>query len=269
IFAELPISKLFIAGLLPGLLTALGYSLMVVARVKVTPSLAPSMTTEVDWKERIDAIWDTWPVLALIVGVFGGLFGGVFTPTEAGAVGAFLSFIIGFAKRSLDLKKIWHACMETLTSTAAIFVIAIGANLLTRFLALGGFTDFFSEFVVQNEIGPLAMIVGTMIVLFFLGMFLDPIGIMLLTLPVFLPVVEDLRIDLIWYGVLMTKLLEIALITPPVGLNVFVIKGIVGDLMRTETIFKGILWFLVADIIVVGLMIGFPGITLWLPGLLD
>lgn len=269
IFAELPISKLFIAGLLPGLLTALAYSLMVVARVKVTPSLAPSVKTDVDWKERIDAIWDTWPVLALIVGVFGGLFGGVFTPTEAGAVGAFLSFVIGFAKRSLDLKKIWHACMETLTSTAAIFVIAIGANLLTRFLALGGFTDFFSEFVVQNEIGPLAMIVGTMIVLFFLGMFLDPIGIMLLTLPVFLPVVEDLRIDLIWYGVLMTKLLEIALITPPVGLNVFVIKGIVGDLMRTETIFKGILWFLVADIIVVGLMIGFPGITLWLPGLLD
>ena len=269
IFAELPISKLFAAGLLPGLLSALAYSLMIIARVKITPSLAPSEHQDVDWRERIAAISDTWPVIALIVGVFGGLFGGIFTPTEAGAMGAFFAFIIGFAKRSLDLHKIWHACMETLTSTAAIFVIAVGANLLTRFLALGGFTDFFSTFIVENEIGPVTMIIGTMVVLFFLGCFLDPIGIMLLTLPVFLPVVDSLRIDLIWYGVLMTKLLEIALITPPVGLNVFVIKGIVGDLMRTETIFKGILWFLVADIIVVGLMIGFPSITLWLPGFLD
>ncbi|MCA8928228.1 MAG: TRAP transporter large permease [Alphaproteobacteria bacterium] len=269
IFAEQPISKLFIAGLMPGLLTAAAYSLMIMARVKITPSLAPRITEGIDWKERIDSIWDTWPVILLVIGVFGGLFGGLFTPTEAGAMGAFFSFIIGFAKRSLNLEKIWHACMETLTSTAAIFVIAIGANLLTRFLALGGFTDFFSTFVVENEIGPVTMIVGTMAVLFVLGCFLDPIGIMLLTLPVFLPVVDDLRIDLIWYGVLMTKLLEIALITPPVGLNVFVIKGIVGDLMRTETIFKGILWFLVADIVVVALMIGFPGITLWLPGFLD
>lgn len=269
IFAELPISKLFIAGILPGLLTAAAYSAMIIARVKVSPELAPKVEEKVDWNERFAAIGDTWPVILLIIGVFGGLFGGVFTPTEAGAMGAFFSFLIGFAKRSLNLEKIWHACMETLTSTAAIFVIAIGANLLTRFLALGGFTDFFSNFVVENEIGPVAMIIGTMAVLFILGCFLDPIGIMLLTLPIFLPVVDNLRIDLIWYGVLMTKLLEIALITPPVGLNVFVIKGIVGDLMRTETIFKGILWFLVADIIVVGLMIGFPGITLWLPSLLD
>jgi len=269
IFAEQPISLLFIAGLMPGLLTAAAYSLMIIARVKVTPSLAPRSEEVIGWKERIDAIWDTWPVVLLIIGVFGGLFGGIFTPTEAGAMGAFFSFVIGFIKRSLNLQKIWQACMETLTSTAAIFIIAIGANLLTRFLALGGFTDFFSTFIVENEIGPVAMIIGTMVVLFLLGCFLDPLGIMLLTLPVFLPVVDNLRIDLIWYGVLMTKLLEVALITPPVGLNVFVIKGIVGDLMRTETIFKGILWFLAADVIVIALMIGFPGITLWLPSLLD
>ncbi len=269
IFAELPISQLFIAGLLPGLLTALAYALMIVARVKITPSLAPQVEVKIDWNERIASIADTWPVILLIIGVFGGLFGGVFTPTEAGAMGAFFSFIIGFAKRTLNLEKIWHACMETLTSTAAIFVIAIGANLLTRFLALGGFTDFISTFVVENEIGPVTMIIGTMGVLFLLGCFLDPIGIMLLTLPIFLPVVGKMGIDLIWYGVLMTKLLEIGLITPPVGLNVFVIKGIVGDLMRTETIFKGIMWFLVSDIIVVGLMIAFPGITLWLPSFLQ
>ena len=147
-------------------------------------------------------------------------------------------------------------------------MIAIGAVLLTRFLALSGFTDFIAEIVVAGQASQLMLIIGTMCVLFFLGCFLDPIGIMLLTLPVFLPAMDKLHVDLIWYGVLMTKLLEIGLITPPVGLNVFVIKGIVGNIMTTETIFKGIMWFLVADIFCVILLIAFPEITLYLPRLL-
>jgi C4-dicarboxylate transporter, DctM subunit len=268
IYAELPISQLFIAGLLPGLLTAFLYSAMIVARVKITPSLAPPDTVDVTWSDRWSAFGHAWPVLALIIGVFGGLFAGVFTPTEAGAVGALLSFIIGFAQRTLTLDKIVLAVRETITTTAAIFVIAIGAVLLTKFLALSGFTDFIADIVVEGQASQLMLIMGTMCVLFFLGCFLDPIGIMLLTLPIFLPAMERLHIDLIWYGVLMTKLLEIGLITPPVGLNVFVIKGIVGDLMSTETIFKGILWFLVADIFCVVLLIAFPEITLFLPRLL-
>jgi C4-dicarboxylate transporter, DctM subunit len=222
----------------------------------------------VTWSDRWSAFGHAWPVLALIIGVFGGLFAGVFTPTEAGAVGALLSFIIGFAQRTLTLDKIVLAVRETITTTAAIFVIAIGAVLLTKFLALSGFTDFIADIVVEGQASQLMLIMGTMCVLFFLGCFLDPIGIMLLTLPIFLPAMERMHIDLIWYGVLMTKLLEIGLITPPVGLNVFVIKGIVGDLMSTETIFKGILWFLVADIFCVVLLIAFPEITLFLPRLL-
>lgn len=269
IYAELPISKLFIAGLLPGLLTALLYSAMIVIRVKISPQLAPPTATTITWADRIGAFRGSWPVVALIIGVFGGLFSGVFTPTEAGALGAFMSFIIGFAQRTLTLDKIKLAVKETLVSTAAIFVIAIGANLLTRFLALSGFTDFISEIVVSHDMSQFVLIVGTMGVLFFLGCFLDPIGIMLLTLPVFLPAVTDIGVDLIWFGILMTKLLEIGLITPPVGLNVFVIKGIVGDRMTTETIFKGILWFLVADIVCVGLLIWFPSISLYLPSLIN
>ncbi|MGE4046323.1 MAG: TRAP transporter large permease, partial [Acetobacteraceae bacterium] len=269
IYAELPISKLFIAGLLPGLLTAVMYAGMIVIRVRMRPELAPPTAIAVTWSDRFGAFRGSWPVVALIIGVFGGLFAGVFTPTEAGAMGAFLSFIIGFLQRTLTLEKIKLAVRETLVSTAAIFVIAIGANLLTRFLALSGFTDFVSELVVAYDVGPTSLLIGTMVVMFFLGCFLDPIGIMLLTLPVFLPAVSDVGVDLIWFGVLMTKLLEIALITPPVGLNVFVIKGIVGDRISTETIFKGILWFIVADIITVALMIGFPGISLFLPGLVN
>ena len=269
IFAELPISKLFIAGVLPGLLTAVMYGGMIITRVKITPALAPAEPIQVTWSDRFGAFRGTWPVIALIIGVFGGLFGGVFTPTEAGGIGAFLAFVIGLAQRTLTLEKIKLAVVETLVSTASIFVIAIGAVLFTRFLALSGFTDFISEIVVEGQISPIMLIIGTMASMLFLGCFLDPIGIMLLTLPIFLPAIERLEIDLIWYGILMTKLLEIALITPPVGLNVFVIKGIVGDLMSTEAIFKGILWFIVADLITVALMIAFPEISLYLPSLLD
>jgi len=269
IYAEVPISKLFIAGVLPGLLTALLYSLMIVARVKINPKLAPAATERVTWGDRFNSFRGTWPVITLIVGVFGGLFGGVFTPTEAGGIGSFLAFVIGFAQRSLTLEKIKLAIMETLVTTGAIFIIAIGAILLTRFLALSGFTAFIAEVVIEGEVSQLALILGTMAVLLFLGCFLDPIGIMLLTLPVFLPAVEGLHINLIWYGILLTKLLEIGLITPPVGLNVFVVKGIVGNTIPIETIFKGILWFLVADLICVGLLIAFPQISLFLPNLVN
>jgi len=268
-YAELPISQLFIAGLLSGLLTAGLYAAMIVARVRLYPELAPPEPEAVTWGDRWRAFAGAWPVVALIIGVFGGLFAGIFTPTEAGATGALMSFVIGFAQRTLTLDKIKQAVMETINTTAAIFVIAIGAILLTKFLALSGFTDFVADLVVEGQASQLMLIIGTMCVLFFLGCFLDPIGIMLLTLPVFLPAMEKLHIDLIWYGVLMTKLLEIGLITPPVGLNVFVIKGIVGNLMSTETIFKGILWFLAADILCVVLLIAFPDITLYLPRLLD
>ena len=268
IYAELPISKLFIAGLLPGILTAVMYGLMIGGRVVVSPELAPRDQVRVTWADRFGAFRGTWPVLALIVGVFGGLFTGVFTPTEAGAMGALFAFIIGLAQRTLTWAKVRLAVTETLVSTAAIFVIAVGANLLTRFLALSGFTDVIAEFAVDGQVSVVMVMVGTVAVMFLLGCFLDPIGIMLLTLPIFLPVVEGLKIDLIWYGIIMTKLLEIGLITPPVGLNVFVVKGIVGDLMSTEAIFKGIFWFLVADLITLALLIFFPVISLYLPSLL-
>jgi C4-dicarboxylate transporter, DctM subunit len=269
IYAQLPISKLFIAGVVPGILTALLYGAMIIARVKINPALAPQVKQKVTWNDRINSFRGTWPVIVLIVGVFGGLFGGVFTPTEAGGIGALLAFVIGFAQRTLSLERIKLAILETLVTTGSIFIIAIGAILLTRFLALSGFTAFIAEVVVDGQVSPFLLVLGTMAVLLFLGCFLDPIGIMLLTLPVFLPAVEGLHINLIWYGILLTKLLEIGLITPPVGLNVFVIKGIVGDSIPIETIFKGILWFLVADLICVGLLVVFPQISLYLPGLLD
>ncbi|MAS42560.1 MAG: C4-dicarboxylate ABC transporter [Rhodobacteraceae bacterium] len=268
IFVEQPISQLFAGAFLPGVLTALMYSLMVFVRAWKTPSLAPRVDEHPTFSERMGALGDTWPVMLLVAGVFGGLFSGVFTPTEAGSIGAFLAFLIALMKRSMSKTVFMSAVNETLRSTASIFVIAIGAQLLTRFFALSGVTDILADFISGSGYSQLQTILLISVALLILGMLLDPIGIMLLTIPILLPVLESQSINLIWFGILMAKFLEVGFIPPPVGLNVFVVKGIVGDQVPTHEIFKGIGWFVVMDAITITLLIAFPSITLWLPSLI-
>lgn len=268
IFVEAPIGPLFLAGFLPGILTALMYCAVIVLAVKVNPAIAPKTGMGATWGQRLLVLRHTTPTLLLIFGVFGGLLSGVFTPTEAGAVGAALALVIALGMRTLTWDTLKQALGETLHSTAAIFVIAIGAHLLTRFLALAGFTDFLGGFVDDAGIEPLVLMLMVCAAYLVLGMFLDPLGIMLLTLPIFMPLIDGAGINLIWFGILIVKLLEIGLITPPVGLNVFVIKGVVGNLVSTEAIFRGILWFLAADIVTLALLVLIPDISLILPRLL-
>jgi len=267
IFVEQPIGTLFLAGVLPGLLTAAMYAAMVLVRAKLKPSLAPRVRERVTLAQRLWAVRETWPVMLLILGVFGGLFGGAFTPTEAGAVGAALSLVIALLKRTLTWEVFRKSVVETLHSTAAIFVIAIGAQLLTRFFALSGVTEILADFVGERGYSQLEVILLISLALVLLGMLLDPIGIMLLTIPILLPVLEAQQINLIWFGILMAKFLEVGFITPPVGLNVFVVKGIVGDLVPTHVIFRGIAWFVAMDAVTITLLIAFPGIVMWLPRL--
>lgn len=268
IFVEEPISQLFAGAFLPGVLTAVMYSVMVFVRCWRTPSLAPRVDEHPTMSEKMSALGDTWPVMLLVAGVFGGLFSGVFTPTEAGSVGAFLAFLIAILKRTMSWTVFMASVNETLRSTASIFVIAIGAQLLTRFFALSGVTDILADFITGSGYSQIQTILLISVALLILGMLLDPIGIMLLTIPILLPVLESQSINLIWFGVLMAKFLEVGFITPPVGLNVFVVKGIVGDQVPTHEIFKGIGWFVVMDAITITLLIAFPSITLWLPSLI-
>lgn len=268
IFVEAPIGPLFLAGFLPGILTAIMYCVAIVIAVKLKPEMAPPTGVDATWTQRLLVLRKTTPTLLLIFGVFGGLLSGIFTPTEAGAVGASLAAVIALGMRTLSWETMKQALSETLSSTAAIFVIAIGAHLLTRFLALAGFTDYLAVFVDQVGLDPLVLVLAVCAVYLVLGMFLDPLGIMLLTLPIFMPLIEGAEINLIWFGILVVKLLEIGLITPPVGLNVFVIKGVVGNLATTEQIFRGILIFLAADLVTMALLVAFPEISLFLPRLL-
>lgn len=267
IIAEVPISALFLGGVGAGLLTAFGYIAVILIRVKLKPELAPTLYEEIPLGEKVSALKDTWPVLLLMAGVFGGLFSGAFTPTEAGAVGAAIATIIAALKGSLTWVSFRDALTETLLTSASLFIIAIGASMLTRFLAFSGSGDYLSDAVTAMGADPLMLLIGISLIYLLLGMFLEPIGAMLLTLPILLPIIDTAGFSLIWFGVLLTKFLEIGMITPPIGLNVFVIKGVVGDLASTGLIFRGIAWFLVADLIVIVALIAVPEIVLYLPSI--
>ncbi len=268
IFVEAPIGTLFLGALLPGILTGVMYSIMVITRATLNPEIAPQVVERASLSERLWAFQETWPVLLLVIGVFGGLFSGVFTPTEAGAVGAGLSFLIAVLKRAMSWTVFRDSIDETLRSTASIFIIAIGAQLLTRFFGLSGVADMLADFIGGSGYTQLQTILLISVALILLGMLLDPIGIMLLTIPILLPVLETQQINIVWFGVLMAKFLEVGFITPPVGLNVFVVKGIVGDAIPITKIFKGIGWFVAMDFITISLLIAFPAIVLWLPTML-
>lgn len=269
IIAEVPINQLFLGGIGAGLLTAFGYIMVITLRATLQPETAPRLTEKVPLPERIRALREIWPVLLLVLGVFGGLFGGIFTPTEAGAVGASMSLVIAAMKRTLSLENFRNAMLETLLTSGSLFIIAVGASLLTRFLAFSGAGDYLAEFVAALGANEIMLLIGISLIYLVLGMFLEPLGAMLLTLPILLPIIEETSFSLVWFGVVLTKFLEIGMITPPIGLNVFVIKGVVGDLATTSTIFRGIMWFLVADLVVVTLLITFPEIVLFMPSLLN
>lgn len=267
IMASVPVGELFAGGAAAGLLTAASYIAVVAIWVTLKPSVAPRVVEPNLRAELLSSLLETGPVLALAVLVFGGLFSGVFTPTEAGAVGAALCAVIAASQRALTWESIKLSVEETFITSAAIFAISIGANLLARYVAISGADDYIRELFAFTSSNPLMLMAAIVVIYLILGCFLDPLGAMLLTMPIILPLVEREHINLVWFGVFLGKLLEIGMITPPVGLNVFVLKSVVGDAVSIGTIFRGIVYFLLADIVVVAVMIGFPDFILYLPSL--
>lgn len=265
IIAQTSVTQLFLGGITVGLLTVAGYILVIVIRVKLNPALAPRSTETIPMDEKLRALKPVWPIVLVMIGIFAGLFSGLFTPTEAGAVGAFLACGVALLNGSLTWARFRNAILETLLTTAGLMVIAVGASLLTRFLALSGAGNYVSSLIIDTDASFFWIMFGVVMLYLALGLFLEPIGCMLLTLPIVLPIIDATGMSLVWFGVLLTKLLEIGMITPPIGMNVFVIKGVVGNLISTTGIFKGILWFLVADLLMLPLLIAFPDIILALP----
>ncbi len=265
IFTETSVSKLFLAGVLPGLLTLAGFVLVVAVWVRRDPSIAPDSELTFSQAERLRAAFNAWPAFLLFVVIVGGIYGGVFTATEAAAVSVSFAIAIGFYQKTLNWQALWESLKETCVQTAGIFIIAASAKIFVAFIALTGVAPKLVGMVSEAELSVFALMAAIAIIYLLLGMFLDPIGIMVLTLPLIIPLVEGYGLDLIWFGVVIIKLLEIGLITPPVGLNVFVIAGVVGKDAPIDRIFAGIARFLSVDIIVLLLIMAFPVISLLVP----
>jgi tripartite ATP-independent transporter DctM subunit len=267
--AEVSIAKLFMAGFLPGLLSAVMFSAMIIIRVGLKPELAPPVREAFTREEKLKALREVWPLPVLIVGVLVGIFLGIFTPTEAGAIGATLAIGLAAIRRRLTWPALRKAVLDTLSGTAGIFMVVIGTVLLARFMALSGVPTYLSSVLLTAGGSEIAVILMVCVLYLILGCFLDSIGILLLTMPIILPVVREAGIELIYFGVVLIKLLEIGLVTPPVGLNVYVIKGALGSLVSLPTIFRGVAWFIVTDVITLTIIIAFPAISLYLPSLMD
>lgn len=268
VFAETSVIKVFMGGITIGILTAVAYSIVVLLISWLRPDIAPPRPIDMGNVSAAEAILKIWPVILLMVIVFGGLFSGIFTATEAGAVGAFGAIAISFATRRLNFTIFRTALVETLTTSASLFVIGIGAAMFTRFLGLTGLTGAISNIVGGAELNYYQLMLIVVVLYLVLGMFMEPFGALLVTLPVLLPIFQAEGIDLIWFGVFVVKLLEIGMITPPLGLNVFVIRSVANEHATVAQIFKGVIPFLIADIIIVITAIAAPGLILFLPSIL-
>ncbi|WP_282601926.1 TRAP transporter large permease [Paracoccus sp. PARArs4] len=263
IFTETSIAQLFLAGILPGLLSLAGMLLVIAWWVGRDPAAAPKAAR--DGASRTEAAIAAWPAVLLFVVIVGGIYGGIFTATEAAAVCVVLTTLIGVVQRRLTFTHFIMAIRESLTQTAAIFLIAGAAKIFVSFVALTGIAGAVVGMVEDAQLSFLTLMLVLVLIYLVLGMFLDPIGIMVLTLPFMVPLIEGYGLNLIWFGVIVVKLLEIGLITPPVGLNVFVVGNVTRD-VGIGQIFSGVSRFLFVDLLVLVLLILFPIISTLIPG---
>jgi len=263
ILTEQPIATLFIAGILPGLLLSGLFIVTIYALTKYKPSLGPP-GPRFTMKEKIYSLKGTWSLLALFLLVIGGLYAGWFTPTEAAGVGAFGAFSITIIKRRLTWGNLTGSLTETAKTTAMVFVILIGANIFGYFLTVSQIPDQLSTWI--GELGLNRYVVMAMLILAYivLGCFMEGLAIMVLTIPIVFPMVMDMGFDPIWFGIIITLVMEMSLITPPVGVNVFIISGVAKD-VPMYTIFRGILPFWVAMLVCIIIILIFPQIALFLP----
>jgi tripartite ATP-independent transporter DctM subunit len=231
--------------------------------VKLRPDWLPGGEVK-PWSERFKDLRNVWAPLVLFVFVIGGLYGGFFTPTEAGGVGASGAFILGLVRRKLDGPKIREALLSATRTAAAVFTVLIGALLFGYFLTITQSPQKLTEFLTGLGIGRYGVLALIMLMYLVLGCLMDAMAMIILTVPIIFPVIVHLGFDPIWFGVIIVMTVELGLIHPPVGMNVFVIKSVVKDVSFT-TIFKGVLPFIVTDIVRLVILIAFPVIALWLP----
>jgi len=271
---ETDIGKLFVAGLLPGILGVLLYLVAVRITVWRDPAAGPP-AERTDWPGRMRALKSTWAVIGLFALIIGGIYGGIFTPTEAAGVGAAGGFLIALARRKLTFSILIEVLVETAQTTAMLFFVLIGAIIFSNFISYAGLPDVLTTWILDLEVSAIAVILVMLLIYIVLGCILESLSMILLTVPVFYPVVLELQfagiepsLVMVWFGIIVVVVTEISLITPPIGINVFVLKAMLPD-VKTSTIFKGVTPFWILDIIRLALLVFIPGIALYLPTLMN
>ena len=263
ILTEQSIGKLFISGVIPGLLVAALFCVVIAVQCRLNPQLAPP-AVRVAWGVRFKSLLGVIETLVLFVFVMGGMFAGWFTPTEGAAMGAVGSVAIAAAGRNCTLKMLWQAAQETIRTSCMVMVIVAGATMFGHFLAVTGLPTQFAGWLAGLPVPPWVIII--MIILFYLvaGCFIDSLALILLTIPIFYPVVMGLGYDPIWFGVMIVLVTQMGVITPPVGVNVYVVSGIDRSI-PLQTVFRGSMPFLLALFVACGLLMLFPPLATWLP----
>lgn len=265
IIVEESVGRLLLAGFLPGLVSALIYALIIVFWAMIRPKAAPSVPGAT-WGERVTSLPPLIPIMLVVTVIISAIYQGWATPTEAGALGAGIVFAVALF-RGVGMKSITASLMESAKLTVMIFSLIWGVTIFVRFLGFSGVAEAFTAWVVSIDAPPMVIMVCILLAYAILGMFMDAIGMLLLTLPVVYPAVMALGFDSIWFGIIVVKMAEICLVTPPIGLNCFVVNAVRPDIPLPD-VFRGIMLFFIADVVTIIVLLAFPEIVTWLPDLM-
>ena len=264
--AEESIAKLFAAAMIPGILLAIGYIAVIAILARFRPHLMPK-TPGLPMRDRIRALGGMWKLALLFLLAVVGIYAGWFSPTEAAAVASSAAILIGFATRTLTLRGLWEAGIETVQTSAMLFVIVIGAFIFSRLIVLTQFPLTIANWVKEVGLAPMLVILAIVALYLLLGTFLEEVSTLLITVPVLLPVIKGIGYDPIWFGVFVTVMSTVGLISPPVGLTVFVVQSQNPD-VPLHKIFRGVMPFLYADCVLLLVLVVFPPVAMWLPSMM-
>ena len=267
ILTEESIGELFVAGIVPGIITVGLYIVVISIVTRIWPALGPAGDRS-SWRVRFITLGKVWGVVVLFVLILGGILFGVFTATEAGGIGAAGALAFALLRRKMSWKIFAESLVEAAETTATVFTVAFGALILNNFVTIAGLPDAIVEIIRSLDLAPIVVILILLGIYIVLGTIIEGLAMIFLTVPIFVPVVESLGFNLIWFGIVMVMVVEISLITPPIGLNVFVMKSMLPD-VELAAIFKGIAPFFAADIVRLLLVVFLPGLALYLPRLLN
>jgi len=266
VFTETNIGKLFAAGIIPGIVGAILLCLAVQYMTWRDPASGPPGERST-WRERLLALKDVWAVAALFFFVMGGIYGGLFTATEGAGMGAFGAMIFALWRRALTWRTLYAALLESARTTAMLFMILIGALMFAEFVNITTMPSDLKAFVTRFELSPITVVAAISAIYVVLGTAMEELSMVLLTMPVFFPVIVHLGFDPVWFGIIIVCVVEIGLISPPVGMNMFVLKTLLPE-VSTATVFSGVLPFMWADVVRLAILIAFPWLSLWLPSLM-